>query len=171
MPVRAAEEFRHIGKETDRRWEREDHISLLNPRLVEYRPPETGKLTTDPTLQQRARQHSIRSLSKAAGVTEKTVKALRRGERIRKSTGRKIEQGLILLDARDRQIKRRERKPRLAVGKHYATSRDSSTGNASYCYFPRAYPNSVKYSNAATDRLAGFGSLRPRQLTTLSRNR
>jgi hypothetical protein len=51
MPVRAAAEFRHIGKETDRRWEREDDISLLNPRLVEYRPQETARLVADPILQ------------------------------------------------------------------------------------------------------------------------
>jgi hypothetical protein len=112
MPVRAAAEFRHIGKETDRRWEREDDISLLNPRLVEYRPQETAKLTTDPTLRQRAHQHSIREISTAADVTAKPVKALRRGRRIRKSTARKIEQGLNLLDARARQSKRKPRRPK-----------------------------------------------------------
>jgi hypothetical protein len=69
-------------------------------------------LTTDPTLQQRAHQHSIRRISKAADVMEKPVKALRGGGRIRKSTAHKIEQALNLLDARVRQFKRRERKPR-----------------------------------------------------------
>jgi hypothetical protein len=107
MPVRAAVEFRHIGKETDRRWEREDDISLLNPRLVEYRPQETAKVTTDPSLQQRARQYSIRRLAKAAGVTEKPLKALRRGGRIRKSTARKIEKALVLLRTQAKQPVRR----------------------------------------------------------------
>jgi hypothetical protein len=118
MPVQAAAKFRHIGKETDRRWEREDDISLLNPRLVEYRPQETARLTTDPTLQQRARRHSIRDLAKAAGVTEKAVKALRRGGRFRKATARKIEQGLILLDARARESKPIQRRPRRARPAH-----------------------------------------------------
>jgi hypothetical protein len=50
MPVRAAATFECIGKETDRRWEREDDISLLNPRLVRYRPQESAKLTAEPDL-------------------------------------------------------------------------------------------------------------------------
>jgi hypothetical protein len=112
LPVRAAATFECVGKETDRRWEREDDISLLNPRLVRYRPQESVKLTVDPTLQQRARQHSIRLLAKTAGGTEKAVKALRRGARIRKSTARRIERALTLLDVRARQSTRRERKPR-----------------------------------------------------------
>ena len=91
MPVLAASEFRSIGKETDRRWERDDDISVLNPRLVEYRRQESARLVVDPVLQQHARRHSIRTLAKTARVSEKTVKALRRGDRIRKSTARKLE--------------------------------------------------------------------------------
>ena len=90
MPVVAAPECRFIGKETDRRWERDDDISVLNPRLVEYRPQESARLVVDPVLQQHARQHSIRTLAKAAGVSEKAVKSLRRGDRIRKSTAQKL---------------------------------------------------------------------------------
>jgi hypothetical protein len=91
VPVVAAQEFRSIGKETDRRWEREDDMSLLNPRLVEYRPEESARLVVDPVLQHEARRHSIRALAKSARVSEKAVKALRRGDRIRKSTARKLE--------------------------------------------------------------------------------
>jgi hypothetical protein len=79
MPVLAAPEFRAIGKETDRRWEREDDVSLLNPRLVEYRPQESARLVIDPVLQHQARRHSIRALAAAAGVTPRVVRKLSAG--------------------------------------------------------------------------------------------
>ena len=94
MPVLAAQSFDLIGKETDRRWEREDDISLLNPRLVKYRRDETARLVADPSLQHRARRRSIRALARAAHVSEKVVKAVRRGGPIRKSTARKLEAAL-----------------------------------------------------------------------------
>jgi hypothetical protein len=100
MPVRAAHVFRFIGKETDRRWEREDDISLLNPRLVEYRPQETARLVADPTLQHNVWRYSIRAVANAAGVTPKVVKAIRRGKRIRKSTAQKLEYAIKLLQRR-----------------------------------------------------------------------
>jgi hypothetical protein len=46
-PVIAAREFATIGKETNRRWEREEDISLLESDVIEYRPNETEKLVTD----------------------------------------------------------------------------------------------------------------------------
>jgi hypothetical protein len=89
-----ADGFRYIGKETDRRWEQGEDFSLLEPLTVEYRPNETEHLVTDPALQCEAYRVSIRKLARAAGVSEKTVKAARRGERIRKSTIDKLRKGL-----------------------------------------------------------------------------
>jgi hypothetical protein len=43
-PVIASPEFATIGKETNRRWEREDDISLLESDVIEYRPNETENL-------------------------------------------------------------------------------------------------------------------------------
>lgn len=97
-PVSAASEFRSIGKETDRRWEREDDISLLAPRLLVYSPLESARLIQDPTLVHRARQYSIRVLAKASGLSEKAIKAVRRGERVRKSTARKLDAALRALE-------------------------------------------------------------------------
>jgi hypothetical protein len=85
-PVVAAPQFATIGKETNRRWEREDDISLLENDVIEYRPNETGKLLADPALEHELRSRSIRSMSKIANVSPSTVKAARRGQRIRKST-------------------------------------------------------------------------------------
>jgi len=61
-----AEGFRYIGKETDRRWEQGEDISMLDPHVLEYRPNETARLTTDPDLQRNARQVSIRDLAERA---------------------------------------------------------------------------------------------------------
>jgi hypothetical protein len=79
VPVLAAQEFRSIGKETDRRWEREDDMSLLNPRLVEYRPQESARLVVDSVLQQNVRPFSNRRVANTAGVTLKAVRRARRG--------------------------------------------------------------------------------------------
>jgi hypothetical protein len=66
------------------------NVSMLEPHVLEYRPNETARLTTDPVLQRDARRVSIRALAKEAGVSDKTVKAARKGERLRKSTIEKL---------------------------------------------------------------------------------
>ena len=58
-PVIATREFATIGKETNRRWEREDDISLLESDVIEYHPNETERLVPDPKLQQKLRQPSV----------------------------------------------------------------------------------------------------------------
>jgi hypothetical protein len=89
-PVTAAIPFASIGKETDRRWELEEDISLLEPFRVEYRPNETERLVTDFKLQRDARRDSIKNVAEAAGVSKRTVKAVRSGKRIRRSTAQKL---------------------------------------------------------------------------------
>ena len=89
-----ADGFRYIGKETDRRWEQGEDLSVLDPHLLEYHPNETARLVTDPVLRQVARRVSIRALAKGAGVSDKTVKAVRKGQRLRKSTIGKLTKAL-----------------------------------------------------------------------------
>lgn len=84
-----ADGFRYIGKETDRRWEREEDFSLLEPLSVEYRPNETERLVVLD-----AREVSKRTLAKASGVSVKTVRAAINGQRIRKCTAQKIAMAL-----------------------------------------------------------------------------
>ncbi len=86
----AAGGFRYIGKETDRRWEQGEDFSMLDPHVMEYHANETARLVTDPILQRKARTTSIRALAKEARVSEKTVKAARKGLRLRKSTVDKL---------------------------------------------------------------------------------
>jgi hypothetical protein len=90
----SANELRYIGKETDRRWEQGEDMSMLEPFTLEYQPNETANLKTDPELQRKAREHSIRALAEAAGVSTKTVRAAREGKRLRKSTISKLKSAL-----------------------------------------------------------------------------
>ena len=64
-PVRA-DRFRYIGKETNRRWEQGEDISMLDTSVLEYRPRETAKLVTDLDLQTEARRMSITTPEKQA---------------------------------------------------------------------------------------------------------
>jgi hypothetical protein len=89
-----------IGKETDRHWEQGEDISLALPELMEYTPDQTARLMADPTLTSRVRRWSIRALAKEAGVSENTVKAARRGERLRKSTVSRLSRAVRTLEQR-----------------------------------------------------------------------
>jgi hypothetical protein len=93
-PVTADTPLRYIGKETDRRWEQGEDITMLDPKLLEYCPNETARLVADPALQRDARRVSIRTLAKKAGVSERTVKDTRRGDRLRRSTISKLKKAL-----------------------------------------------------------------------------
>jgi hypothetical protein len=79
-----------IGKETDRRWEQEEDISMLQPVLPMYRPNETAKLVTDANHQNKVQAISVRKFAKASRLSPTTVQAIRDGHRIRKSTARRV---------------------------------------------------------------------------------
>ena len=87
--------FGYIGKETDRRWEQGEDISILNTKPVQYRPNETEQLiTADEELQSKGANVPIRTWARVAGVSKNTVKAAMRGERLRKSTIEKLAKAL-----------------------------------------------------------------------------
>jgi len=94
-PIAARGLPRFIGKETDRRWGQEDP-SLFEPTIVEYRPNETARITTDAKLQNRIRSCgiSIRELGRKAGLNASTIQNARNGNRIRKSSALKIEKAI-----------------------------------------------------------------------------
>lgn len=92
---------RRIGKETDRRWEQGEDISIVESEVTEYTPDETARLVADPELIANSPEISIRNLAKKAGVSENTVKAARRGERLRRVTAERLKKAL-----RDSQIER-----------------------------------------------------------------
>jgi hypothetical protein len=89
-PVTASGDPQFIGKETDRRWEQEEDISMLFPILPTYRSNETEKLVTDSEIQSKIDGFSVRKLAHKAKVSPTTIQAIRDGRRIRKSTSRRI---------------------------------------------------------------------------------
>jgi hypothetical protein len=95
-----AECFRYIGKETDRRWEQGEDLSLIESPTLEYRPQETELLVADVDLQQKVRGVSIRFLARLAEVSEGSVKAARNGRRLRKSTASKLARALKYSDTK-----------------------------------------------------------------------
>ncbi len=70
---------------------------MLDSKILEYRANETERLTTDVLLQRELRRVSIRALARAAGVSDKTVKAARKGNRLRKSTIGRLKAALDVL--------------------------------------------------------------------------
>jgi hypothetical protein len=88
--------FDFIGKETDRKWEQEEDISMLSPTLPRYGPSETAKLLMPSILKTRVRSSgiSIRDLARGTGLSTRTVRAARNGKRIRKLTALRIEKVL-----------------------------------------------------------------------------
>jgi hypothetical protein len=89
--------FRYIGKETDRRWEQGEDISIVESEVQEYRPNETARLVSDTDLKHQGQSVSIRAWTKKAGVSTSTVKAAKRGGRLRKSTAEKLRRALTEL--------------------------------------------------------------------------
>ena len=63
---------------------------LLTPTLVQYQPDDTERLASNPGLADEPSPWSIRSIARESGISPTTIKAARRGERIRKATARKL---------------------------------------------------------------------------------
>ena len=78
--------FCSIGKETDRRWQQGEDISLLLAEIVEYRPDETDRLVRASALARAAQDISVRTFAAIGHVSPKTASVAKRGERLRKST-------------------------------------------------------------------------------------
>jgi len=85
--IRAQGRPRLIGKEVDRRWEQEEDPSVFEPLLVEYRPEETQRITTDAKLQNRLTNcgSSVRQIARKTRLNPSTIQNALKGRRIRKS--------------------------------------------------------------------------------------
>jgi hypothetical protein len=74
-----------VGKETDRRWEYGEDLSLMHFKAVEYRP--VGRKTVaDRALREKIASSGIRELMRKTGLSQHTVESLRRGQRVRHTT-------------------------------------------------------------------------------------
>ena len=82
-----ADRHRYIGKETSRRWEQGDDISLVDFRCVEY---SDGKAVADVELQERIKRIGIRRVARNTGIHTDTVMLITRGQGVKPSTLAKL---------------------------------------------------------------------------------
>jgi hypothetical protein len=90
-----ADSHRYIGKETSRRWEQGDDISMVDFRCVEYTD---GKMVADLETRQRIREIGIRSIARETKINRETVGLIARGEQVKPSTFAKV---IRFLEARE----------------------------------------------------------------------
>jgi hypothetical protein len=74
-----------IGKEMDRRWEQGEDIDLLDSQVLEYRAE--GKLVSaDDLFREKMLKFGVRQLMREAGLSQKTIYAVLRGQPVRQRT-------------------------------------------------------------------------------------
>jgi hypothetical protein len=79
-----------VGKETDRRWEYGEDLSLRQFKVMEYRPT-GGMAVADRALRARIAANGIRPTMRRTGLSQHTVEAVLRGRRVRRNTLRRLE--------------------------------------------------------------------------------
>jgi hypothetical protein len=88
MPV-VASQPRYIGKETDRKWDQGEDLSLLTFKPAEF--DELGKMAkADPALIDQIAKVPIRVLARKANVDRNTIRKMLRGEPVRRSTIQRV---------------------------------------------------------------------------------
>lgn len=79
-----------VGKETDRRWEQGGDMSLVDFKVLEYRP--SGKMVVaDPTLRNEIAQQGVRKLMRKTGLSQHTIEAIRAGQPVRRTTLKRMQ--------------------------------------------------------------------------------
>jgi hypothetical protein len=82
-----ATRHRYIGKETSRRWEQGDDLSLVDFRCSEYFD---GKMKADEETRKRVVDIGIRKIARETGVNRETVALVANGKTVKSRTFRKI---------------------------------------------------------------------------------
>jgi hypothetical protein len=80
-----------VGKETDRRWEFGDDLSILRSKSMEYRPQTT---VADTKLREQVAAAGVRALMRRTGLSQHTLEAIRGGGRVRHATLRRVIEAL-----------------------------------------------------------------------------
>jgi hypothetical protein len=79
-----------VGKETDRRWEQGEDMSMVDFKLLEYRP--TGNMVVaDPRLRDEIAEQEVRALMRKTGFSHHTIEAIRSGKPVRSTTLQRME--------------------------------------------------------------------------------
>jgi hypothetical protein len=74
---------RYVGKETSRRWEQGDDMSMVDFRCKEYTD---GKVVADTAIRRRIVEMGIRNVARASGVNRETVAMIAKGNPVRSKT-------------------------------------------------------------------------------------
>jgi len=91
----AADRFRYIGKETDRRWEQGDDLSLTGFSPVEYSA--SGKMTVaDAALLEEMSKRPLREMMRKTGLSQHTLEAIRDRKAVRSRTLAVLKQSVRL---------------------------------------------------------------------------
>ncbi len=75
---------RYVGKETDRRWEHGEDLSLLTFKAIEYVP--SAKVAAGTILRDEIAKRGMRELMRTTGLSQHTIEAIRAGQPVRRST-------------------------------------------------------------------------------------
>jgi hypothetical protein len=76
---------RYVGKETDRRWEHGEDLSLLSFKPVEYE--QSGhKMVADPKLRDEISKNGLRETMRTTGLSQHTLEKICRGQPVRQAT-------------------------------------------------------------------------------------
>ena len=70
-----AGQLRYVGKETDRRWELGEDLSLLTFKPIEFVP--SGKVVADQTSRDEIAKQGMRELMRKTGLSQHTIEAIR----------------------------------------------------------------------------------------------
>jgi len=79
-----AGEFRYVGKETDRKWEEGDEISILEFKTTEY--GRAGMVVADAAIRDEIRAVGIRKTMELTKMSQHTIEKLIRGETVKRAT-------------------------------------------------------------------------------------
>ena len=88
-----AGERHFVGKETDRRWEYGEDLSLKHFKAMEYRPARR-MVAADATVRQAIKSAGMRATMRHTGLSQHTLEAIRDGRSVRASTLRRITKSL-----------------------------------------------------------------------------
>ena len=83
-----AGKLRYVGKETDRRWEPGEDLSLFTFKPLEYIP--CGKVAADPILKDEIAKRGMRELMRMTGLSQHTIEAIRAGKPVRRATLQRV---------------------------------------------------------------------------------
>ena len=79
-----------VGKETDRRWEQGEDISLVDFRVLEYQP--SGEMViAEPTLIDKITNQGLRETMRKTGLSQHTIQRIRAGKPVRGTTLKRMQ--------------------------------------------------------------------------------